>query len=471
MYTSQTLLWYDLETFGLNSQYDRIAQFAAIRTDMDLDIVQEPIVCYCRITQDYLPDPLACLITGITPQETLKKGLPESEFIKQINNEFSKPNTCVVGFNSIHFDDEFIRNALYRNFYDPYLREYARGNSRWDIIDVLRATHDLRPSGINWPKNEKGRTSFRLEKITEANGISHENAHDALADVYATISVARMIKKQQPNLYTYAFDHRQKLALKNLVDLHKQRPFLHTAAIHTNDYGCTRLLMPLAADPHNSNTVHCFDLSQNPEEFITASPEKLKTNHHLIRVTLNKCPFISPLAVLTDEVADRLHIDKAECHRTYVRLRERTDLPNKIHAAFSIPYQESSSDPDFMIYTGGFFSDSDKDRFEIIHETPPQKLLSLPLRFEDSRIPEMLWRYTCRNYLEVIPEKEHKKWVNFCASRLLFPPGNIMISYQFYTRKIAEKAASKEVSSADKLILKELEEYGKQIENEVIKAI
>jgi len=467
----QTLLWYDLETFGINPQYDRIAQFAAIRTNTDFDIIQEPIVLYCRITQDYLPDPLACLITGITPQDTLEKGINEVSFIKQINEEFLKPGTCVVGFNNIHFDDEFIRNALYRNFYDPYLREYANNNSRWDILDVLRAAHDLRPEGISWPVNDKGRPSFRLENLTAANGICHEDAHDALADVYATISIARLIRQHQPDLYDYAFRHRRKGPLKDLINLHEQRPFLHTAAIHTSEKGCTALVMPIAADPLNSNSVLCFNLSEDPESLIEASPDELRTQNHLTRIALNKCPFIAPSSILTDEIADRLGIDKALCRSHYSRIRERHDLQSKIHTAFSKPYTEVISDPDFKIYSGGFFSDADKDRFEIIHQTPPERLLSLNLRFDDPRAPEMLWRYTCRNFPEILPENEHRKWINFAASRLLFPPGDIMTSYQFYIRKIEEKANSKDVSSRDKLILKELAEYGNMIEKQVIKTL
>ncbi len=468
MQPAHTLLWYDLETFGTHTQYDRIAQFAAIRTNMDLEIVQEPMVLYCRITPDYLPDPLACLLTGITPQDTLEKGLPEKEFIDRVFTEFSRPNTCVVGYNNISFDDELVRNALYRNFYDPYVREYANGNSRWDVMDMLRAAHDLRPDGITWPRNEKDRPSFKLEHLTKANNISHEDAHDALADVYATISVARLVKQHQPNLYNYAFSHRLKRTLKGEIDMHKQTPFLHTAGSHTTEHGCSALLMPLAADPHNSNAVYCFDLSHDPEELIHAKTEDLSSHFMLTKVSLNKCPFISPLSIFTDEVADRLHIDKELCRKNYKRLRERPDVIGKIHAFYGAPYQEASNDPDFQIYSGGFFNDDDKERFSIIHRADPGDLLQLNLRFEDKRIAEMLWRYTCRNYPEALSPEEKRKWDNFCASRLLFPPGDIMISYQFYTRKIREKAESKETTGEQKLILKALEEYGKQVHDAVI---
>ncbi len=470
MQHSQTLLWYDLETFGLHNQYDKIAQFAAIRTNTDLEIIQEPIVLYCKIPEDYLPDPLACLVTGITPQLTLEKGLPEREFMQKVFSEFSKPNTCVVGYNSIAFDDEFIRNALYRNFFDPYVREYANGNSRWDVMNMLRAAHDLRPDGIKWPINEKGRPSFRLESLTKENGISHEDAHDALADVYATISVARLVKDHQPNLYDYSFTHRSKRPLKDLVNVFNQTPFLHTSGIHTTEFGCSALMMPITADPHNSNGVLCFDLSKDPRLLLDATPDELREHSNLVKIGLNKCPFISPVSIFTDEVAERLHIDKQLCRKNFKRIRERHDLPSKIHATFSTPYQESTSDPDFQIYSGGFFPDTDRDRFSIIRRATPEELMDLNLRFEDKRVSEMLWRYTCRNYPEALSTEERRKWHNFCASRLLFPPGDVMTSYQFYTRKIKEKVASKETTGQGKLVLKALEEYGEELHRKVIKS-
>ena len=116
---AQSFLFYDLETFGLDSRADRIAQAALVRTDMELRVIDDPIVLLCRIAPDYLPSPSSCLVTGITPQQTLKDGICEADFIKRINEEFSRPGTTTLGFNSISFDDEFIRNCLYRNLMDP----------------------------------------------------------------------------------------------------------------------------------------------------------------------------------------------------------------------------------------------------------------------------------------------------------------------------------------------------------------
>jgi len=196
--SKNTLYWHDYETFGIDPKRDRPVQFAGIRTDEALNIIGAPLVIYCQPANDFLPSPQACMITGISPQLALKEGVNEAEFISRIHAEFARPGTCTVGYNNIRFDDEFTRYTLYRNFYDPYAREWQNGNSRWDIIDLLRVTRALRPAGINWPERDDGQSSFRLEELSKANNIAHDAAHDALSDVLATIEVARLIKARQP---------------------------------------------------------------------------------------------------------------------------------------------------------------------------------------------------------------------------------------------------------------------------------
>ena len=191
-----------LRNFGIHPAFDRPAQFAAVRTDENLNEIEPPLELYCKQSDDYLPHPQAVLITGITPQECQRKGVSEYEFIKAIQQLFSVPNTCVLGYNSIRFDDEVTRYTLYRNFLIP-----MRANGKTAILAgiywMVRATFALRPEGINWPVHENGRPSFKLEDLTRANGIAHGHAHDALSDVRATIALAKLIKEKQPKLFNY----------------------------------------------------------------------------------------------------------------------------------------------------------------------------------------------------------------------------------------------------------------------------
>ena len=192
--TAFSFFWHDYETFGRVPRRDRPAQFAGIRTDADLNEIGQPVMHYCRPSPDSLPDPESCLLTGIVPQTCLEQGLPEHAFAAEIEGALAQPGTIGVGYNTIRFDDEVTRHLFWRNLIDPYAREWQNECGRWDLLDVVRATWALRPEGIEWPRHEDGRPSFKLEHLTQANGIAHEAAHDALSDVRATIALARLIK-------------------------------------------------------------------------------------------------------------------------------------------------------------------------------------------------------------------------------------------------------------------------------------
>ncbi len=458
-----TIFWYDLETFGLDSRWDRISQFAGQRTDLDLRPIGEPIVLYVRLSDDYLPDPLSCTITSITPQMVNERGMSEEEAIRRINAEFSRPRTTVAGFNNIRFDDEFIRNALYRNFHDPYRREWDWGNSRWDIIDLVRAAYDLRPEGISWPeaKEKTGNPTFRLTALTEANKIDQQGAHDALVDVRATIAIARLIKERQPKLYDWAFAMRSKVRVKGVVKAPFGEPVLYTAPIFTTAQGCSRLVTPITHLKGNANAILCFDLSKDITPLLSCEAADLMKVDGVLTISINKCPFVSPLAVLTDELAVKLGVDKKSALMRHQMLVQHPELLLK---ARSIDEQfEGVDDVDFMLYDG-FFSDGDQRRFEILRRAEPKEKLSLNLPFEDRRVKDLLFRQVGRNWPEVLDGEQQLRWKSFCANRLLNPPGAIKMNLAFYTRKIEERLQSVETEAGEKKILSALKEYGSDLE-------
>ncbi len=460
-----SLYWYDVETFGLDSRYDRLAQFAGQRTDLSLRPIGEPMVLYVRISDDYLPDPLSCTITGITPQEVMEKGIPEAEAIKRINAEFSQPNTTVVGFNNIRFDDEFIRNALYRNFHDPYRREWDKGNSRWDIIDLLRAAYDLRPEGITWPlRKENGNPTFRLTELTAANNIDQAGAHDALVDVRATIAMARLVLEHQPRLYEWSFSMRQKTRVKEVVQTPFGPPVLYTAPFFTSPKGCSRLIAPITHMRTNPNAILCFDLSKDITPLLVAESEDLFSVDGVFTLAINKCPFVSPLSVVSDEIATKLGIDKEAALARHAELKKHTSLLLKGREIED--RYEGVNDVDFMLYDG-FFGDADQRRFETIRRTDPKEKLSLHLPFEDPRVADLLFRHVARNWPEALSSEEATRFKSFCANRLLNPPGAIKMNLNFYKRKIAERLESVETEASEKIILTALKEWGEDLEARV----
>ena len=323
MNRSENFLWHDYETFGANPMADRPAQFAAIRTDAALEPVQDPVTWYCAPSDDVLPHPEACLITGITPQEALDKGMPEAEFAQRIQDEMMQAATCAVGYNSIRFDDVVTRNLFYRNLRDPYAREYKNGNSRWDLIDLARMCYALRPDGIAWPEHEPGVPSFRLEDLTAANGIEHGDAHDALADVRATIALARLLRDKQPRLYDWALGMRDQKKVQRMLDPTEPQPILHTSARIPAARGCTTLVLPLAVPKDRPKGIIVFDLSADPEALLAEPADAIFDRvftpaadmpEDVERIPLkmlqsNHVPMIAPLGTLKGVDTARIGLD------------------------------------------------------------------------------------------------------------------------------------------------------------------
>ena len=426
----KSFYFHDYETFGTSPSLDWPAQFAGIRTDAELNEIGTPLNIFCQLPEDHLPNPIACLVTGLTPQAVNELGMIEPEFIRRIHRELMVPGTCALGYNSLRFDDEVTRNILYRNFYDPYAREWQNGNSRWDLIDMVRMTAALRPQGIEWPLREDGFKSFRLEEITAANGLDHGSAHDALSDVRATIALARLIRERQPKVFQFCLNHRGKREVAKL--LQQNAMVVHVSGMFGARRNNLAVVMPLLDHPVNSNGVVVYDLAVDPAPLFDLSVDDIRHRIYtpadqlpegqeriaLKTVHLNKCPIITPLNVLRAEDQERLELDLAKCERHRNQLLADGSLAAKLKAVFSESGKNQLTDPDQMIYSGGFFSPSDRDQMRRIVTTEPEQLTHLGLSFTDKRLDEMLFRFRARHYGYTLDEEERKLWQAYCKERL-----------------------------------------------------
>lgn len=468
MNESKTILWYDLETFGLNPRVDRIAQAAAIRTDLSLNAVSEPILLYCKLSDDYLPNPESCVLTGITPDDVEEKGIREYDFIKRLNDEFLVPGTIGCGYNSMGFDDECIRSTLYRNLFDPYERENFQGRSRWDIINLVRATRDLRPDGICFDirNPETGWTSFRLTDLTEENGINQEGAHDALVDVRATIAIARLIKEKQPRLYAYAFQHRTKNDVWGLLDVERMTPMLHTHPMYASERGNTHPVVPIWRNRKRSNEIWCYDLTKELPSDVGTLDIK---DTGLVRIAANKCPFIAPLGVLDRESEKRLGFTRKEIEERAREIKKHRDVLASASERFSSQeFTDEESDPDYTIYER-FISDADKAALKKISMMDPKdKLASGEHNFEDTKYHKLLWRQVARNWPEVLNENERRQWKNFCASRLINPPSRSSRTLELFLRECQDGIDSIETDADRKKIYMNLKNWALRLEERIM---
>lgn len=442
-----TLYWHDYETFGTDPSRDRPSQFAGIRTDEELNIIGEPLMIYCQPSHDILPAPEACLITGITPQKVQRDGLPEPEFIAAIEREMAQPGTCGVGYNSLRFDDEVTRYALYRNFYDPYEREWKHGNSRWDIIDMMRLARALRPDGIEWPDYEDGSPSFRLEHLCAANGLTHEAAHDALSDVLATIALARLVKERQPRLYHYVYEHRYKHKVADLIDPARRQPFLHVSRRLPRATGYTSLMLSLARHPVNRNAVITVNLAADPAPLLALSADEIRTRLFTRRselapdqlpvplklVQANRCPVVATPKLLDDATARRLGINLELCEQRWRQLLAADGLETKLQEVFAAsPRGVESRDADQRLYDG-FLGDADRALLPAIRSAAPEQLAA-GFAFEDTRYRELLFQYRARHYPHTLDEHEALQWRDFCVRRLTEPGRGFLTLERFFER-------------------------------------
>jgi len=467
----KTFYWHDYETFGADPSRDRPVQFAGIRTDEQLQPVGEPLEIFCRPTSDYLPHPEACLITGITPQLALSRGLSEAQFIARIHDQLAQPGTCGVGYNSIRFDDEVTRYTLYRNFYDPYAREWQAGNSRWDLIDVVRMCFALRPEGIEWPLNDAGVVSFKLERLTAANGIAHQGAHDALADVRATIALARLVRRCQPRLYDYALTLRDKRAVDKLISLPQARPLLHISSRYAASAGCAALVLPLARHPSNSNGVVVVDLAGDPEPLLALDVAQLQrrvftpaaelgegeTRIGLKLVHLNRSPMLVTPKVLDEAGYQRLGIDPAGCVRHAERLQAALQaepaLAQKLGAVFDTS-PPVDSDPETQLYAG-FLPEADRRLLPQLRSAEATQLAAFGPRFRDTRLAPLLFRYRARNYPDTLSEEEREAWRERCRNRLADPVHGLTQHLALIDDKLADSGLAADQRS----VLAELRAY------------
>jgi exodeoxyribonuclease-1 len=469
--------WHDYETFGTDPRRDRPAQFAGLRTTLELEPAGEPLTLFCKPAPDVLPQPAACLITGITPQQVERDGVIEAEFAARIHDELAAPGTCGVGYNSIRFDDEFTRNLLYRNFYDPYAREWDNENSRWDIIDLARLTYALRPDGIEWPRRENNSPSFRLEDLTAANHLAHRQAHDALSDVNATLALARLLRVHQPRLWNFYFALRRKREAFRYLDYAHRTPVLHVSSRYPAERGCLAMVVPLAAHPDQHNAVIVYDLDADPAPLLELDADaiadrvftsKADLPEDCARIPLkavhaNKSPALAPLSVLKNVEVQRIGLDIERCEKHLHQLRGAPDLGEKVRRVFATERDNVPIDAELAIYRG-FVEDADKRLLRGVRGTPAAELALRNFGFRDPRYPELLFRYRARNWPQTLSITEQARWQAFRRGRLGQASELTALTLDGYLAEIAALRTRKGVSQS---VLDQLEAWGHNLASQI----
>jgi len=336
----------------------------------------------------------------------------------------------------------------------------------------------LRPEGIAWPLGQDGKPSFRLELLTQANGIGHSGAHDALADVKATIDLARLVKKRQPRLYDFVWRNRGKHEAAGLLNLGAFEPVLHVSRQFSAERGCIAMVVALTRHPTNQNEIVVVDLCADPMPMLELGAEEIRARLFtrtadlpegvgripLKTVHLNRCPILVPVKTMRPVDAERLNIDLAGCLSNLERLKNVKGLTAKLEEVFTRSQPETpETDPDLMIYSGGFFSNSDKNKLSRLREMQPEQLALTTPVFDDRRLPEMLFRYRARNYPQTLTVEEQARWEAFRISRLTDKNSGGGLVIGEYEQKLAELEGQAEIKPREREIIGQLREWGREI--------
>ncbi len=429
----ETLYWHDYETSGASPANDRPWQFAGVRTTLDLEIIGEPLTVYAKPSLDVVPHPTAIRVTGMSPYECEAKGLTEQGFMARIHDELSQPGTCGVGYNSLRFDDEVTRYGLWRNFYDPYAREYSHGNSRWDLIDVVRAFYALRPDSLVWPKHEDGSPSFKLEDLTAINGLEHGAAHDAMSDVTATLALARVLREADQIFFDQLLSHRFKSRVEDKVDTQRMTPLVHVSGLFGTDRHCLGVIVPLAIHPQFKSDVICADITREPlflemsvdeiKQRLFAKKEDLESSEDrpsLMTIKVNRAPVLLPMSEISAEAASRLGLNGDLLRANLGALRAARETRGSEFVSFCQDVYRSTTkladaNPDTALY-GSFIPNADKHLIQAVRDASPAELRDHQFAFSDPRLPELLFRYRARNWPEVLTDEERTQWLEHCKA-------------------------------------------------------
>jgi exodeoxyribonuclease-1 len=471
-----SFFFYDLETSGTNPRKDRIMQFAGQRTDMNLKPVGEPVNLLIKMTEDTLPEPDAVLIHGTTPQQTVADGVTEAEFVKFFNSEILKPDTIFVGFNSIRFDDEFMRFLFYRNFNDAYEWQWKNGCSRWDLLDVTRMTRSLRPDGIKWPFAPDGKPSNRLELLSGINKLDHADAHDALSDVNATIAVARLVRQKQPKLFDYLLNLRNKKTVQSLVESNKI--FVYSSGKYPGEFEKTAIVVNLCPHP-DKNGILVYDLRYDPGEYIKMSPEQLvdkwkyKKDSDEPRLPVkslqfNRCPAIAPMSVLDDASKKRLNIDPKLIDKYSAALKSSSTFKENLLKAIGIinasreqvGFVADDYDADSRLYDD-FIPDKDKNLSAKLRSAKPEDISLFAAKFSDERLKSIIPLYKARNFPKFLTDTERSIWDDY-RQRLLLGGKESSRLAKFMAR-MQEVAKRPGLSKDQQYLLEELQLWAENI--------
>ena len=408
----QNFIFYDFETSGLSSAFDQPLQFAAIVTDENL-VELERVNIRCQIAPHILPSPYALHVTNISPEQTVEPSLPNTFDFAQTLQEFIAKwsPACWLGYNTIAFDELMMRQMFYQNLQPEIFATQMNGNNRLDVMKMVMATHAEAPDALTWPLGDNGKTSFKLDRLAPANGFAHASAHDALADVEATIFMFHKIQLGAPSLFAKLLKVREKAII--LSELKSYLPMEITLRFGGNApktyQGCY-----CGTSKDNSNTIGFADFDLNDAAELSGASELEVTN--LIEGSPKK---IRTLAVNKSETFRLINHPTASMLEFCETVKQSADLRAYVSQVLSERYEERDDadlEVEEKIYSG-FYGKLDKDLLSEFQKASWVERVSIVNSFEDVRLRQLGKRLIAFYAPELLSAEQQNALKEFIRNR------------------------------------------------------
>ena len=394
-------VFYDTETTGTETAFDQILQFAAIKTDDELNELGEFNI-RCRLLPHVVPSPGALLATKVHPDLLIDPSLPSHyEAIRAIRGKLIEWSPAIfLGYNSIAFDEDLLRQALFQTLHPPYLTN-TNGNARGDVMRVAHAVNLFYPGTLEIPTDAKGKQTFRLDRLAPANGYNHDDAHEALADVRATIFIARLVRNRARPVWDDLMRATNKAAVHKMA---AERTLLSMA----ERYGartCSWIVTACGSNPENSGQLAVFDLNYDPAKYLTLSVEELidalNASPKVIRtVRANAQPIIRS-ADAAPNIDQILKVSVREAEERASAIRSNQNFQTRVRKALALRYADKTP-PEHLeqrIYDG-FPSKADEILMNRFHYADWSDRPSIAEEIKDDRLRQ----FACRLLFFESPE-------------------------------------------------------------------
>lgn len=433
-----SFVFYDTETTGINTSFDQILQFAGIKTDADLNIV-ERFEIRSRLLPFVVPAPGALRVTKMTIERLHDPVTPTHyDMMRAIRAKLLEWSPAIfLGYNSLRFDEELMRQALYQTLHRPYLTN-TDGNCRGDILPLVQSVSEFEPDCLSVPIGNKGVAVFKLDQLAPANGFAHENAHDALADVEATIHLCRLIRDGAGGQWSRFLRFTQKAAAVEFLD--EGDPFLLTEFYFNKPKHMP--VLRIGQEVGQPNVSICFDLGRDLDSFrnltdaqlqnlILSSPKPLR------KIKANAAPTMSALDDIAEHLLGGLSHDDVATRA--VDLQSDEALIARLLAAYEATktVYEPSPHIEQQIYGGDFTTPSDYQLMDRFHEMPWAERHTLTRQFLDPKFGFIAKRLIFANDPSHLPEADRAEMAGHVQSRVA-APDDIGVKWTTLTKALGE---------------------------------